>query len=64
MKLVSPRVRLPLVELRNETKAEIEAVFAQISLEYSHDMIGSVTRPGRVSADGVRRKRTFAVISS
>jgi 4-hydroxy-tetrahydrodipicolinate synthase len=64
MRLMSPRVRLPLVELRNETKAEIDAVFAQISREYSHYMISSVTRPGCVSADGARRKRTLAVISS
>ena len=43
MNLISPRVRLPLVELRSETRAEIERVFAQMGAKYSGCLIGEVT---------------------
>ena len=64
MRLMSPSVRLPLVELSSASKAEIEAVLGQLCREYPHDTIGSVTRPDCVAPAGdVRRKRKFAVIS-
>ena len=34
MNLISPRVRLPLAELNNENKAEIERVLARLAVEY------------------------------
>jgi 4-hydroxy-tetrahydrodipicolinate synthase len=64
MRLMSPRVRLPLVELSSESKAEIEAVLNQLCREYPHDAIGSVTRPDCVAPAGdVRRERKISVIS-
>jgi 4-hydroxy-tetrahydrodipicolinate synthase len=39
MKMISPRVRLPLVELKSETKAEIDAVLAQLGEGYSDYLI-------------------------
>jgi 4-hydroxy-tetrahydrodipicolinate synthase len=41
MKLMTPRVRLPLVELKNESKAEIDAVLAQVCDGYAEYLIGS-----------------------
>jgi 4-hydroxy-tetrahydrodipicolinate synthase len=41
MKMMSPRVRLPLVELKNESKAEIDAVLAQVCEGYADYMIGN-----------------------
>jgi 4-hydroxy-tetrahydrodipicolinate synthase len=43
MNLISPRVRLPLVALNSETKAEIARVLEQIGAKYSHQLIGDVT---------------------
>jgi 4-hydroxy-tetrahydrodipicolinate synthase len=40
MRIMSRAVRLPLVELKNETKAEIDAVLAQLAEGYSDYMIG------------------------
>jgi 4-hydroxy-tetrahydrodipicolinate synthase len=40
MRIMSRAVRLPLVELKNETKAEIDAVLAQLGEGYSDYMIG------------------------
>jgi 4-hydroxy-tetrahydrodipicolinate synthase len=45
MKLMSPAVRLPLVELKAESKAEIDQVLAQLCERYADDMIGEVARP-------------------
>jgi 4-hydroxy-tetrahydrodipicolinate synthase len=44
MNLMSPRVRLPLVELNSESKADIERLLAHISAKYAGSMIGSLTR--------------------
>ena len=64
MRLMSPRVRLPLVELSSESKAEIEAVLGQLCREYPHDVIGSVRRTDCVAPAGdVRRERKISVIS-
>src|ERR1700704_4012215 len=64
MRLMSPSVRLPLVELSSASKAEIEAVLGQLCREYPHDTIGSVTRPDCVAPAGdVRRERKISVIS-
>jgi 4-hydroxy-tetrahydrodipicolinate synthase len=41
MQMMSPRVRLPLVELANESKAEIDAVLAQVAEGYEDYLIGS-----------------------
>ena len=41
MNMVSPRVRLPLVELTNPTMAEIDGVLAQLGALYSDYLIGS-----------------------
>jgi len=42
MNVVSPRVRLPLVELTSGTKAEIEGVLVQLAALYGDYLIGSV----------------------
>ncbi len=49
--IMSPRVRLPLVELRSETKAEIEAVLTQVCEGSSDYLIGIPTTRG----ESVRR---------
>ena len=65
MKMMSPAVRLPLVELKHESKAEIDAVLAQMCEEYPEYMIGGAVgqdrqvRPFR----SLRRKRNFSAIS-
>jgi hypothetical protein len=38
---MSPRVRLPLVELGAHAKAAVASTLAQLSDEYSHVMIGA-----------------------
>ena len=43
MNIVSPRVRLPLVELTNPTRAEIDGVLAQLGALYSDYLIGSAS---------------------
>src|ERR1700716_3502522 len=53
MKIVSPRVRLPLVELTNPTMAEIDGVLAQLGALYSDYLIGSVS-PQEREARGER----------
>jgi 4-hydroxy-tetrahydrodipicolinate synthase len=45
MRMMSPSVRLPLVELGSDTKAEIDAVLARFCDGYSGYMIGEVARP-------------------
>ena len=65
MNLISPRVRLPLVELQSGTKADIEKVLARIAMEYSGYMIGDVIRPDRYrvqSMEQARAKARFAIV--
>jgi 4-hydroxy-tetrahydrodipicolinate synthase len=65
MNLISPRVRLPLVELQSGTKADIEKVLARIAMEYSGYMIGDVIRPDRYrvqSIEQARAKARFAIV--
>jgi 4-hydroxy-tetrahydrodipicolinate synthase len=57
MNIISPRVRLPLVELKSEPKAEIERVFAHIGAKYSAYMIGDVTRQDRNTVQSVDSAR-------
>jgi hypothetical protein len=45
MRMMSPSVRLPLVELGSDTKAKIDAVLARFCDGYSGYMIGEVARP-------------------
>jgi dihydrodipicolinate synthase/N-acetylneuraminate lyase len=47
--LASPRVRLPLVELGTQSKAELANVLARLCDEYSESMIGKIG--GSVRAD-------------
>jgi hypothetical protein len=65
MKMMSPGVRLPLVELKSDTKAAIDAVLAQASEEYADYMIGDAAGNGRRarSFGRVQSRRSFAVIS-
>jgi 4-hydroxy-tetrahydrodipicolinate synthase len=58
MNMISPRVRLPLVELTSETKAEIDRVLVHLDTHYSGHMIASVTR-----RDRARSKPKFMVVS-
>ena len=66
MNLMSPQVRLPLVELKSETKAEIERLLAHMGAKYSGYMIGEVTQGDRSavpSDDRARAKPKFVVVS-
>jgi hypothetical protein len=65
MKMMSPGVRLPLVELKDESKAEVDAALARVQEGYAEYMMGSaVGQPQRVrSFERPQRKRNFAVIS-
>ena len=63
MRLMSPSVRLPLVELSSESKAEIEAVLGQMCKEYPHYLIGNVTGKEHTPVGDIRRERKFAAIS-
>ena len=66
MGLCSPRVRLPLVELKSETRAEIDAVLARVCERYPGYMIGKVARRDQTTAQpsnpGMSRRK-FAVVS-
>jgi hypothetical protein len=64
MNMMSPGVRLPLVELKNESKAEIDAVLAQVCEDYADYMIGNAVGHGqRVrSFSRMPPRRNFAVI--
>jgi 4-hydroxy-tetrahydrodipicolinate synthase len=55
MTMMSPRVRLPLVELTSDAKAEIDAVLAQVCEGYSDCMIGSVAGQGQRSPGAILR---------
>ena len=65
MKLMSPGVRLPLVELKDESKAEIDAVLAQLCEDYADYMIGNAVGLGRRvrSFSRMPPRRNFAVIA-
>ena len=43
--LMSPKVRLPLVELTDQTKAEVAAVIAQVCENYADFVIGKLCEP-------------------
>jgi 4-hydroxy-tetrahydrodipicolinate synthase len=45
MRLMSPSVRLPLIKLASDAKAEIDAVLAQVCEGYAGYMIGEVAGP-------------------
>src|SRR5262245_3002666 len=42
LNIMSPRVRLPLVEVRDETKADIARVMAHLCKQYSDQLIGTL----------------------
>jgi len=44
--LMSPKVRLPLVELTSQTRAEVAAVMTQVSEDYADYAIGKLCEPG------------------
>jgi 4-hydroxy-tetrahydrodipicolinate synthase len=48
LNLMSPRVRLPLVELKPESKARIDAVMAEIWAEYTSSILSEPPRPVNV----------------
>ena len=52
MDLVSPRVRLPLVELSSESRAEIDAVLARVSEKYPGYLIGKLARRDQTAGSG------------
>jgi 4-hydroxy-tetrahydrodipicolinate synthase len=65
MNLTLPRVRLPLVQLKSESKAEIDRLLAHIGAKYSGSMIGDVTGQDRSavqSVDPTRSKPKFVVV--
>src|SRR6202142_2676550 len=52
--LMSPKVRLPLVELTSQTKADVAAVMARIGEDYADHLIGKMCEPE------LNRRRTAA----
>ncbi len=66
MDLASPRVRLPLVELKSETRAEIDAVLARVSEKHPGYFIGKLARRDRTAGQPIiqsRPQRKFEVVS-
>jgi dihydrodipicolinate synthase/N-acetylneuraminate lyase len=66
MDLVSPRVRLPLVELSSESRAEIDAVLARVSEKYPGYLIGKLATRDQTAGQAIiqgRPHRKFAVVS-
>jgi 4-hydroxy-tetrahydrodipicolinate synthase len=57
MNIISPRVRLPLVELRDETKVEIDKVLAQALAAHPGCLIGDLPRQDRRSPPSVHSAR-------
>jgi 4-hydroxy-tetrahydrodipicolinate synthase len=64
MKMMSASVRLPLVELSNESKAQIDAALAQMREAYSDYMIdrADLWRRGMRSFSGAERKRNVVAM--
>jgi 4-hydroxy-tetrahydrodipicolinate synthase len=58
MKLVSSQVRLPLVEVTTQTKAEIDQVLARIAIEYPGYLVGDVPRQDGTRVAPPARART------
>jgi hypothetical protein len=65
MKMMSPGLRLPLVELKDERNAEIDAVLTQLCEGYGEYMIGNAAAQGHGarSFGRLQRKRDLAVVS-
>jgi 4-hydroxy-tetrahydrodipicolinate synthase len=65
MKIMSPGVRSPLVELEDESKAAIDAVLTQLREGYGDYMIGHTAARGHgaPSLGSLQRKRDLAVVS-
>ena len=66
MDLVLPRVRLPLVELKGDTSAEIDAVLGRACEKYPGYLIAKLARRDQTTAQPVnhgRPQRKFAVVS-
>jgi 4-hydroxy-tetrahydrodipicolinate synthase len=66
LNLMSPRVRLPLVELRPESKARIDAVMAEMRAEHGGYIIADIASRGRgvvQSVANARPRRALAVAS-
>jgi 4-hydroxy-tetrahydrodipicolinate synthase len=66
MKLMSPRIRLPLVELRAENKARVEKVLAETCAAHPGYLIANVVgrdRDNVLSVDNARRRPEFVVAS-
>jgi 4-hydroxy-tetrahydrodipicolinate synthase len=66
MGLCSPRVRLPLVELSSESRAELDAVLARVSEKYPDYLIGNLARRDLTAGQAIiqgRPHRKFAVVS-
>jgi 4-hydroxy-tetrahydrodipicolinate synthase len=51
--LMSPKVRLPLVELTSQSKAEVAAVMAHICDHYAEHLIGKMCEPEHVGRRAV-----------
>jgi 4-hydroxy-tetrahydrodipicolinate synthase len=51
--LMSPKVRLPLVELTESTKAAVAAVMPHICDQYAEYLIGNMCEPGHVGRRAV-----------
>jgi 4-hydroxy-tetrahydrodipicolinate synthase len=65
MNLMSPQVRLPLVQPTPETKAEIETVLAHLALKYPDYLIDEVGRRNdHALGDAARRKASFTVVTA
>jgi 4-hydroxy-tetrahydrodipicolinate synthase len=58
MKLMSPGVRLPLVELTDESKAEIDAVLAQVAHGYADYLIADMPDAPLVYASAAAHSET------
>jgi 4-hydroxy-tetrahydrodipicolinate synthase len=63
MKMMSPLVRLPLVELTSETKAEVDAVLAQVCEGYPIYLIGGGHDDRVFFLGRMQKKRSFAATS-
>ena len=66
MDLVSPRVRLPLVELSRASRAEIDAVLARVSEKHPGYLIEKLARRDRTAGQPIiqsRPQRKFEVVS-